>query len=113
MSFERAIEEIIQAAMARGEFKNLKGEGKPQDHSAYFAMPEEDRLAFTVLKTFAHVQEEVAVLKEMAALRARLAAATSDAEKRDLTRQLDERTLAFNVLQDQKAAARRRARKMK
>jgi hypothetical protein len=50
MSFDRAIEEIIQAAMARGEFSNLKGAGKPQDHSDYFSMPEEDRLANTVLK---------------------------------------------------------------
>lgn len=90
MSFDRAIEEIIQAAMARGEFQNLKGAGKPQDHSEYFALPEEDRLAFTVLKNSGYVPEEVALL-----------------------RQIDERTLAFNLLQEQKAAARRRSRKLK
>lgn len=113
MSFDRAVEEIIQAAMARGEFDNLKGSGKPQDHSEYFSMPEEDRLAFTVLKNSGFVPEEVGLLKEIGALRGRLSAAQSDAEKRELTKQLDERTLAFNLIQEQKAAARRRARKMK
>jgi hypothetical protein len=113
MSFERAVEEIIQAAMARGEFQNLKGEGKPQDHSDYFSMPEEDRLANTVLKNSGFVPPEVELLKEMDALRGRLKLARSEAERRELTKQLDERTLAFNLLQEQKAAARRRARKMK
>jgi hypothetical protein len=113
MSFDRAIEEIIQAAMARGEFSNLKGAGKPQDHSDYFSMPEEDRLANTVLKNSGFAPPEVELLKELDALRARLNASKSDAERRDLTKQLDEKQLAFDLLQEQKAAARRRARKMK
>jgi hypothetical protein len=113
MSFERAIEEIIQDAIARGEFQNLKGEGKPQDHSEYFSMPEEDRLAYTVLRNSGFVPPEVELLKEIDALRGRLTAARSDAERHTLTKQLDERTLAFNLLQEQKAAARRRARKIK
>jgi hypothetical protein len=113
MSFDRAIEEIIQAAMARGEFKNLKGEGKPQDHSDYFSMPEEDRLANTVLRNSGFVPPEVELLKEMDALRAGLKLARSDVEKRQLTKELDEKQLAFDLLQEQKAAARRRARKIK
>jgi hypothetical protein len=113
MSFDRAIEEIIQAAMARGEFRNLKGEGKPQDHTDYFSLPEEDRLANTVLKNSGFVPPEVGLLKEIDALRGRLKSARSDAERRALTKELDERQLAFDLLQEQKAAARRRARKMK
>jgi len=111
MSFERAIEEIIQAALARGEFDNLPGQGKPQDHSEYFSIPEEDRLAFTVLKNSGHVPEEVALLKEIDAIRKQLATAQSDQRKRALTKELDEKTLAFNLLQEQKQAAKRRARK--
>jgi hypothetical protein len=113
MSFDRAIEEIIQAAMARGEFANLKGEGKPQDHSDYFSMPEEDRLAYAVLKNSGFAPPEVELMKELDALRARLKSAKSDAERRELTKQLDERQLAFDLLQEQRAAARRRARKVK
>jgi hypothetical protein len=31
MSFDRIVEAIIQEAMARGEFENLPGKGKPID----------------------------------------------------------------------------------
>ena len=79
MSFDRAIEEIIQAAMARGEFDNLQGQGKPQDHSDYFSMPEEDRLALTVLKNAGYVPPEVVLLKEIDELRGRRESAQSEA----------------------------------
>ncbi len=113
MSFDRAIEEIMQAALARGEFDNLRGQGKPQDHSEYFSMPEEDRLAFTVLKNAGYVPAEVALLKEIDGLRGQLAGARSEAERGYLAKQIAEKTLAFNLLQEQKQAARRRARKIR
>lgn len=113
MSLDRAIEEIIQAAQARGEFDNLRGQGKPQDHSEYFSMPEEDRMAFTVLKNAGYAPPEVELLKEIDALRSQLAAAKSGAERAHLVKQLDEKTLALNLLQEQKQAAHRRARKMR
>jgi hypothetical protein len=46
-----AIEQIIREAMARGEFNNLPGEGKPMDLSSYFNTPEEVRKAYSVLKS--------------------------------------------------------------
>ena len=111
MSFDRAIEEIIQAAMARGEFDNLRGQGKPLDHSDYFSMAEEDRLAFTVLKNAGYVPAEVELLKEIDQLRGQLEAAESEVARRYLIKQIDEKSLAFNLIQEQKQAARRRARK--
>jgi hypothetical protein len=113
MSLDRAIEEIIQAAMARGDFHNLRGEGRPQDHSEYFSMAEEDRLAFTMLKNAGYVPAEVELLKEIDALRGQLDAAESEEARGYLSKQLDEKTLAFNLLQEQKQAARRRARKVR
>ena len=109
MSFDRAIEEIIQAAMARGDFDNLRGQGKPQDHSDYFSMAEEDRLAFTVLKNAGYVPAEIELLKEIDVLRGQLDAAESEVARRYLTKQIDEKTLAFNLMQEQKQAARRAA----
>ena len=113
MSFDRAIEEIIQAAIARGDFDNLRGRGKPQDHSDYFSMPEDDRLAFTVLKNAGYVPAEVTLLNEIDALRAQLAATDSDEARRYLIKHIDDKTLAFNLMQEQKQATRRRARKAK
>ncbi len=113
MSLDRAIEEIIQAAMARGEFSNLPGEGRAQDHSEYFSMPEEDRMAFAVLRNAGYVPPEVALLQEIEQLRGRLAAAEPESQRGSLIKQLDEKILAFNLLQEQKQAARRRARKLR
>ena len=48
MSLDRVVEEIIQAAMARGEFDNLPGQGKPLNPEAYFALPEDERMAITI-----------------------------------------------------------------
>ncbi|MEW5940171.1 MAG: DUF1992 domain-containing protein, partial [Chloroflexota bacterium] len=53
------VERLIQEAMARGEFSNLPGEGKPIDLSAYFDTPEELRLAYSVLKSADILPQEV------------------------------------------------------
>ena len=50
MSFDKIVEELIKKAQERGEFDNLPGKGKPIDLSAYFEMPEDVRVAHSVLK---------------------------------------------------------------
>ena len=44
MSIESAIEQKIREAIARGEFDNLSGSGKPLDLDAYFNTPEDLRM---------------------------------------------------------------------
>jgi hypothetical protein len=51
MSIESAIEQKIREAMARGEFDNLPGKGKPLDLEAYFNTPEDLRMAYSILKS--------------------------------------------------------------
>lgn len=63
MSLEQLVEEIIQDAMARGEFDNLPGASKPLNHDAYFALSEDERLTCTALKNAGYVPEEVALGK--------------------------------------------------
>jgi len=50
MSFDKIVEELIKKVQERGEFDNLPGQGKPIDLSAYFEMPEDVRVAQSVLK---------------------------------------------------------------
>ena len=50
MSFDKAVEAIIQEAMQRGDFDNLRGKGQPLDLSAYFDTPEDVRMAYSILK---------------------------------------------------------------
>ena len=98
MSLDRVVDEMIRDAMARGEFDNLPGAGKPQDLDSYFAAPEDLRMAWSVLKNAGYLPEEVQLMKDIAASRARLAAAPSDAERVKLKKELDEKVLGFNVL---------------
>ena len=98
MSIEKAIEERIQQAMARGEFDDLPGKGKPLDLEAYFATPEDLRMAYAMLKSNDFVPEEVEIAREIATLREQLADTSSDEERAELTRKLNERSLALRIL---------------
>lgn len=111
MSMDRVVEEIIQGAMARGEFDNLPGQGKPLDLDAYFALPEDQRLAYTALKNAGYVPAEVDLLREINDLKERLAACAEPAERTTLNREINERILKLNLLQEQRQHARRRARR--
>ena len=69
MSFDRIVEALIQEAMARGEFDNLPGQGKPIDLTDYFNTPEDLRVAQAMLKNADMVPVEVELLQEIVALR--------------------------------------------
>ena len=111
MSLESTIEEIIQEAIARGEFDNLPGAGKPLDHDAYFDLPEDQRLAYTMLRNAGFVPEEVELLREVKELKEKLASCVNPDECRRLNKEIDDRTLKFNLFQEQKQHARRKERK--
>jgi hypothetical protein len=85
----KAVEEAIRAARERGEFDDLKGRGKPLDHSEYFSQPEELRVAHHLLKNSGFVPPEVEILKQRGALRDRLAATETPAERRRLQTEID------------------------
>lgn len=89
---------MIKAAIERGEFKNLEGEGKPIDLDAYFVTPEDVRMGFSVLKSNDIVPEEVDRLKEIAEIKEQIASC-SDADKLSkLKKLLNERTLALSLI---------------
>ena len=100
MSIESAIEQKIKEAIARGEFDNLPGSGKPIDLEAYFNTPEDLRMAYSMLKSNDFVPAEVETLKEIAELNERIKSSTDDAEINDLTLRLNERKLAVRLLLD-------------
>jgi hypothetical protein len=98
MSIESAIEQMIQQAMARGEFDNLKGKGKPLNLDDYFNTPEDVRMGFSILKSNDFVPEEIERLKEIAELRERLKTATEPEEKQELEKALRDKTLALSLI---------------
>ena len=106
MSIESAIEKQIQEAIARGEFDNLSGSGKPLDLDAYFNTPEDLRMAFAMLKSNEFVPEEVEIFREIGQLDERIQACTDEGERETLTAKREDRRLKLTLLLD----ARRRKR---
>jgi len=64
MPFSRIAELRIRDAMEQGAFDDLPGAGKPLDLEEYFAVPEEMRMAYSVLKN-ANVPLDDALLQQM------------------------------------------------
>jgi hypothetical protein len=110
MSLDRVVEEIIRDAMARGEFDDLPGQGKPLDLDAYFAAPEDLRLAYSMLKNAGYLPQEAELLRQMGQLRAQLDACGDEMERSRITREIDDRLLRFSLLNERYRAGRRARR---
>lgn len=98
MSFDKLVEEKIREAMANGEFDNLPGKGKPIDLDAYFATPEDVRIAYSVLKSSGFVPEEAQLLKDVESLKEALNNCPDNDEKTRIKRLIDEKILKLNML---------------
>ncbi|MBN2386717.1 MAG: DUF1992 domain-containing protein [Anaerolineales bacterium] len=94
----RSVDAIIQEAIERGEFDDLPGAGRPIDLSAYFDMPEEVRLAYTILKNANLLPEEAEILKEITALKEALGNTTDEVASRKISKAIENRMLQFSVL---------------
>jgi hypothetical protein len=100
MSIESAIEQIIREGMARGEFDNLKGRGKPLNLDDYFNTPEDIRMGFAMLRSNDFVPEEVEIMNEIAALKEQIDAAQNEEERAALSAKYSERKLKLSLLLD-------------
>ena len=97
MSFHRNADEKIKQALARGEFDNLPGKGKPLDLDAYFATPEHLRMSYSILKSADIVPAEMELLKQIEGLKKSLDTCTSEIEKSAIQKQLSEKITYFNM----------------
>ncbi|HEY3136803.1 MAG TPA: DUF1992 domain-containing protein [Blastocatellia bacterium] len=98
MGIEKFIEDQVRKAMDAGEFDNLPGKGKPIDLKAYFETPEDLRLAYSILKSNNFVPEEIELLKEITALKSRLASCSDVDQRSKLSKEIREKTFGFNML---------------
>jgi Domain of unknown function (DUF1992) len=97
MSIESSIEKTIKDAIARGEFDNLEGKGKPLDLTTYFNTPEDMRMAYSLLKSNKFVPEEVELMKEISDLKDEIAACDDESKKATLVRKLNEKSLHLSL----------------
>ena len=91
MPFSRVAERRIKEAMARGEFENLPGAGKPLDLEDYFNTPEDLRMAFSILKNANCAPAEVELLNEVGRLERAVAETADDSARSELSRTLASR----------------------
>jgi hypothetical protein len=98
MSLEKFIEDQISKAMARGEFDNLPGRGKPLDLDWYFRLPEDLRLAYSMLKEGNFVPEEAQLLKEIQELKQQLDGCSDEEKRKQITKSINEKRLSFDLL---------------
>jgi hypothetical protein len=97
MSIEKFVEEQIRKAIAEGEFDNLPGKGQPLDLDAYFQTPEDLRMCYSILKNAQVVPEEAQMLKDIEALREELAACSDEAQRKRLSKSINEKVLSLNL----------------
>lgn len=98
MMFNKIVEAAIQEAMARGEFENLAGQGKPIDLTEYFDTPEDVRVARAMLKNAGMVPVEIELMQEIVALKEMIASLTDGAEQAKYRKILEEKQLQFNLI---------------
>jgi hypothetical protein len=93
----RIAEEKIRESMARGEFDNLPGAGKPLVLEDDSMVPEELRVAYKILKNAGCLPPELELRKEIITLKSLAAAVEDDQERRRKLKELNAKLLRFNV----------------
>jgi hypothetical protein len=106
MSLEKFIEDQITKAIAEGQFDNLSGKGKPLDLDWYFALPEDVRLGYSLLKRNDFLPPEAQLLKEIAELKNRLDLCSDESQRKPIAKEINEKALRLKIESERR---RRRA----
>lgn len=91
-------EERIREAMARGEFANLPGAGKPLHLEDDAMVPEDLRVAYKILKNAGCIPPELELRKEILTLRDLLRTIEEGDAKRDKIQELNYKLLKLNIM---------------
>jgi len=96
-------EEKIREAIAKGEFDNLTGTGKPVKIEDLSCVPEELRAGYKLLKNAGILPEELELKKEIVSLEKLINCCCDAEEKTLLKRKLTEKTLRFDILMEKRS----------
>jgi len=95
---ENIAEQKILEAIARGEFANLPGAGKPLRLEDDSMVPGELRISYKVLKNAGCIPPELELRKEIITLRDLLRTIEDDGSKKDKYRDLNYKLLKLNLM---------------
>ncbi|WP_201000405.1 DnaJ family domain-containing protein [Paenibacillus glycanilyticus] len=94
------VEQRIKESIAKGEFDNLKGKGKPLELEDNSHVPEELRVAYKLLSNAGMIPEEMVVRKEIVSLRDMIRLCRNPDEQAVLKKKLTEKELRFKMLME-------------
>ena len=97
--------------MARGEFSNLSGRGKPLDLESYFSAPEDLRLGHSLLKNAGFIPEEIQLLKDIRQLEIQYRSTTHETERTRIHGEIEQKKLSLNLLMERHLRRSRRTLK--
>ena len=101
-NFDRIVEKKIKEAIENKEFENLEGLGEPLDNSEYFSVPEEDRIAFHVMKNAGVIPEELSIRKKISNLIKEIKDCSDQSEKESLKRELNLLYTEYELVMEQR-----------
>jgi hypothetical protein len=94
---QRIAEQKIEDAIARGEFDNLPGKGKPLRLEDDSNVPPELRMAYKILRNSGHVPPEIQEQKEIASIEEMLERCTDEQERYRQIKKLNYMVLRMNI----------------
>ena len=94
---EKIAEKKIKEALEKGELDNLPGAGKPLSFDDESFVPEEQRLAYRVLKNAGCIPPELELRKEITGLRQLIDTIDDDRERLKKMRELNYKLMKLNM----------------
>jgi len=104
--FSRIAEAKIADAMARGEFDDLPGRGKPLVFEDLSHIPAHMRLGYKVLRNADCLPPEVELRREIYSLDRLIDATSAPDEREELRRRRRHHELRYNILMERRLAGR-------
>jgi hypothetical protein len=98
LNYIKLIETRIKEAMAKGEFDNLSGRGKPFDKTDQFIFHKRKRLPFSFLKNKGFLPEEIKLKKEIDSLKEKIKNCKNKKTKTELQKELSQELLKYDLI---------------
>ena len=101
--FAKVAEFKIREAIEKGELKDLPGSGKPIIIENMAFVPEEDRLAYIIMKNSGLIPNEIALLKEIESLEKSIDQCQDVENKNLLKKRLGETSIRYSIIMEKRS----------
>ena len=101
--FAKVAEFKIREAIEKGELKDLPGVGKPIIIENMAFVPEEDRIAYIIMKNSGLIPNEIALLKEIESLEKSIDQCQDVENKNLLKKRLGETSIRYSIIMEKRS----------